>query len=113
VLILKLLRRRWSLPLVEEEEDNGSGGGALDAPLWIALLSVSSRSESILDRPPPSLGSDLSFIYRDRSGTWWFGGNEPMVYMYQSPGGSYSSALWTVVMSSTQRSSRHHPAALS
>jgi hypothetical protein len=47
VLILRLLRRWWSLPLVGEEEDNGSGGGALDAPLWIALLSVPSRSESV------------------------------------------------------------------
>jgi hypothetical protein len=44
------------------------------------------------------LGSDLPFIYRGRSGTWWFGGVVPMVYMHQSPGGSCSGAVWTVAM---------------
>jgi len=28
--------RRWSLPLIGEEENNGCSGGALGAPLWVA-----------------------------------------------------------------------------
>jgi hypothetical protein len=44
VLILRLPYYRWSLPLIGEEEDDGCGGGALGAPLWVALLSVPSRS---------------------------------------------------------------------
>ena len=47
MLILRLPRHRWSLPLVGEEEDDGCGGGALGAPLWVALLSVPSRSGSV------------------------------------------------------------------
>jgi hypothetical protein len=44
VRILGSPRCRWSLPLVREEEDNGCGGGALGAPLSVALLSVPSLS---------------------------------------------------------------------
>jgi hypothetical protein len=44
VLILRMPLCRWSLPLVGEEEDDGCGGGALGASLWVALLSVLSRS---------------------------------------------------------------------
>jgi hypothetical protein len=44
VLILRLPRRRWSLPLIKEEEDDGYIRGALGAPLWVALLSVLSKS---------------------------------------------------------------------
>jgi hypothetical protein len=40
VLILRLPHRSWSLPLVREEEDDGCGGGALGAPIWVAPLSV-------------------------------------------------------------------------
>jgi hypothetical protein len=47
VLILRLLHRRWSLPLVGEEEDNGCGGGALGRPSLVALLLVPSRSGSV------------------------------------------------------------------
>jgi hypothetical protein len=47
VLILRLPHCRWSLPLVGEEEDDGCGGGALGAPLWVALLLVQSRSGSV------------------------------------------------------------------
>jgi hypothetical protein len=47
VLILRLLRHRWSLPLVGEEKDDGCSEGTLSAPLWVALLSVSSRSGSM------------------------------------------------------------------
>jgi hypothetical protein len=47
VLILRLLHHRWSLPLVEEEEDDWCGGGALGAPPCVALLLVPSRSRSV------------------------------------------------------------------
>ena len=33
-----------AFPLTREEEDDGCGGGALGAPLWVALLSVQSVS---------------------------------------------------------------------
>jgi hypothetical protein len=36
VLILRFPRRRWSLPLIREEEDDGCGGGALGASLGVA-----------------------------------------------------------------------------
>ena len=39
-------------------------------------------------------------------------GDEPMVYMRQSPGGSCNGALWTVAMSWSQRSLERRPAAL-
>jgi hypothetical protein len=64
MLILKLPHRRWSLPLVEEEEDDEMGEGALGASLWVALLSMLSGSRSVRSgmiclgsfsyRPPPS-----------------------------------------------------------
>jgi hypothetical protein len=60
----------------------------------------------------PLLGSDLSLIYRGRSGTWQFGGVEPMVYMRRSLGGSCCSVMWTVAMLWSWRSSGHRPAAL-
>ena len=40
MLVLRLHHRWWSLPLVREEEDDRNGGGALDTPLWVALLSM-------------------------------------------------------------------------
>jgi hypothetical protein len=40
-----------------------------------------------MESSSPILGSDIPFIYRGRSGTWWFGGVEPMFYMRQSLGG--------------------------
>jgi len=38
VLILRLPRRRWSLPLVEEEKEDKYGSGALGAPLGCSAL---------------------------------------------------------------------------
>ena len=37
MLILRLPHHQWSLSLIREEEDDGCGGGALNAPLWVAL----------------------------------------------------------------------------
>jgi hypothetical protein len=45
LLIQRLPLCRWSLSLVGEEEDNRCDGGALGAPLWVALLSVLSRRD--------------------------------------------------------------------
>ena len=50
VLILGSPCRRWSLPLVREEEDDGCGGGALNAPLLLALLLVQNLSETMRTR---------------------------------------------------------------
>jgi len=47
VLILRLPRRRWSLPLVGEEEDDGMRWRSSRAPLWVALLLVLSRGQGI------------------------------------------------------------------
>jgi hypothetical protein len=44
VLILGSLAAEEVFPLVGEEKDDGKGGGALGAPLWVALLSVQSVS---------------------------------------------------------------------
>ena len=60
----------------------------------------------------PLVGSDLSLIFRDRSGTWQFMGVEPMVYMRRSPGGSCSSALWIMVMSWSRTSPGRRSTAL-
>jgi hypothetical protein len=64
VLILRSLTAGEAFPLVGEEEDNRSGGGALGPPLWVALLSVQSSTcsvrtrmiylRSLGNRPPPS-----------------------------------------------------------
>ena len=69
MLILRLPRYWWSLPLVGEEEDDGCGGGALGAPLWVALLLVRSRGGwngmecLVIDLgSSPLLGSTLSPI---------------------------------------------------
>ena len=43
MLILRLPHHRWSLSLIEEEEDDGCGGGALGALLRVALLLVLSN----------------------------------------------------------------------
>jgi hypothetical protein len=60
----------------------------------------------------PSLGSDLPLY----SEVGWvhdgLGGNEPMVYMRQSPGWSCSGALWTEAMSWSRRSLGGRSAAL-
>ena len=41
MLIIRLPYRQWSLPSSERKETAGcGGGGALSAPLWVALLSV-------------------------------------------------------------------------
>jgi len=45
VLIERFPRRWYSLPLVREEKGDGCSGGALMDPLWVALLSTSSKSE--------------------------------------------------------------------
>jgi len=42
-----LPRRWWSLPLVGEEEYEGIGGGALGAPIWVALLLMLSSNASV------------------------------------------------------------------
>jgi hypothetical protein len=60
----------------------------------------------------PPLRIQPPLIYRGRSGTWRFGGAEPMVYMCQSLEGSCNGVVWTMAMSWSQRSSRRHPAAL-
>jgi hypothetical protein len=62
VLILRLPHRRWSLPLGEEEEDDGCGGGALGAPPIVALLSVLSRSGWMMRNGMIYLGSSSSGI---------------------------------------------------
>jgi hypothetical protein len=59
VLILRLPHRRWSLPLVGEKEDDICGGGALDAPLWVALLSVLSKSRWMVRNGMIYLGSSF------------------------------------------------------
>ena len=46
MLILRLPHHWWSLPLVGEEEDDGCGGGALGAPLWVAPV-LSAEQERI------------------------------------------------------------------
>jgi hypothetical protein len=58
----------------------GCGGGALGAPLWVALLMLRSGDQRmewngmicLLVIVP--LGPTLSLISRDRSGIWRFGG---------------------------------------
>jgi hypothetical protein len=47
VLILGSSHRWWILPLTGEEEDDGCGGVALGASLYVALLSVQSSSGTV------------------------------------------------------------------
>jgi hypothetical protein len=81
VLILMLPRHRWSLPLIGEKEYDGCGGGALGAPLSLGCCALDVEQEWISEEwndlfwiVLPLLGSNLSLIYQDRLGTWWFGG---------------------------------------
>jgi hypothetical protein len=80
VLILKLPRHWWSLPLIGEEEDDGmwwrssrcpSLGCLAHVAEWRPKDGVEWNDLSSSNRP---LGPTLSLISRDRSGIWRFGG---------------------------------------
>ena len=70
MLILRLSHHPWSLPLLERKETAGcGGGGALGAPLWVALLPVQSEGkwngmECLVIKLRPSRSDLIPYIMR-------------------------------------------------
>jgi hypothetical protein len=96
----------------------GCGGGALGAPLWVALLLMLSRGQRmewsgmiyLLIIPPPKvppypLYNEIGQVHGGLE-------SESTVYMRRSLGGHCRDALWTLAVSWSRRSLGHRPATL-
>ena len=117
MLILRLPRHWWSLPLVREKEDGGIRWRGSRCPS-MGSPALSARQEQMewngmicLGSSSPSRSNLIPYItrYVGYMAVWV---DESTVYMCQSPGGSCSGALWTMVVSRSQRSLGHLSAAL-
>jgi hypothetical protein len=67
---------------------------------------------NVLGSPFSLSRSDLIPYITRQVGYMAIWGDESMVYMHQSLGGSYSGALWTAAVSWSQRSLGRRPTAL-
>jgi hypothetical protein len=110
MLIVRLPRRRWSLPLVEEEEDDRMRWRSSQCPsLGCLALGAKQRPKggmewNALSFPPRSPKVRPYPLYKEIGQVHGGLGSESTVYMRWSLGRPCSDALWTVAVSWSQRS---------